>query len=288
MRGLAAPKWVRAVEAHPDTATLRADGLRNLTAVVWALATSARPDGTTCPTWPALTEQAGLSERTVARWLAWLRTRGLLFTVETGSTPGTRGGRQPEVGNRAAVYALTGPLPVDGTVIPPCSHVVRTPYTREGYHDQAQAACGGGASTSLWPRLAPGRTRADRLLLAEELRRIAPDLRELTPRQLRAACGPELRAGWSIDDVLFALDHEPEGRAHWRTAKVKNRYGWVRSRLAPWGGRSRAQRLAQARAIEVERARRARTEFAAADAAATPMPARFRDCLPASVRRRPA
>jgi len=76
-------------------------------AITWALAVAARGDSTTAPTWEQLAEQTDSSQRTVCRWLAWLRDRGLLVVLETGSTPETRPATAALVGNRCAVYVLT-------------------------------------------------------------------------------------------------------------------------------------------------------------------------------------
>jgi hypothetical protein len=106
---LAAPAWLQAVEVHPDVACLRADALRTLQAVVWALAADVRQDkdGTTAPTWAVLVTRTGRSRRTVAHWLAWLQERALLFRAEAGSTAATRPASSTIEGNRSAVYLPT-------------------------------------------------------------------------------------------------------------------------------------------------------------------------------------
>ena len=114
------PGWVRAVQDYPDVGGLRSDAAASLMGVVRVLAGCARVDMTSAPTWAVLVERTGLSRRSVARYLAWLGARGLVVTVEHGSTKQfrpapqrRRGGRVPVVveGNRAAVYLLTAPLP---------------------------------------------------------------------------------------------------------------------------------------------------------------------------------
>lgn len=109
--------WIAAVDAHPDTAVLRADAHNNLRSIAATLARYADwNDLTSRPTWARLAALAGVSQRTVARWTAWLRRRGLLGVVETGSTPATRPMALRDLeGNRAALYLLCHPSPGGGS-----------------------------------------------------------------------------------------------------------------------------------------------------------------------------
>ena len=43
-----------------------------------------------------------------------------------------------------------------------------------------------------------------------------------------------LAAGWSVSDLVYALDHAPDGAAHWHTAPVHSPAGWLRARLGWW------------------------------------------------------
>lgn len=101
--------WLRAVETHPGVLRLRQDGRRGLLAVAGALARWADWQTLTSrPTWATVAAESGLVERSVARWLEWLREAGLLGVVEHGSTPQFRpmALRRESQGNRAAVYVL--------------------------------------------------------------------------------------------------------------------------------------------------------------------------------------
>lgn len=65
-------------------------------------------------TWPVLAEELGVSTRTIASYLAWMRDNGLLLTEVHGTTvryrPGTMyGTRDDGRGNEAAQYRLTIP-----------------------------------------------------------------------------------------------------------------------------------------------------------------------------------
>ena len=95
--------WLRAATAAIDDADLRSDADAALRALVWCLARWAdwsRPL-LSRPTWPVLMEHTNRRRSWLAARLGWLRERGLLGTVEHGSTPATRAaaagrpGRQP-------------------------------------------------------------------------------------------------------------------------------------------------------------------------------------------------
>lgn len=63
---------------------------------------------------------------------------------------------------------------------------------------------------------------------------------------------PWLLAGWTVAQLLHALDHEPDGTARTWTTTVRFPVGWLRSRLAAWldeeHGRPRSAPGEQARA----------------------------------------
>lgn len=269
-RGLPGPTWLRTVQAHPGLAGLRSDAHRNVLALVWALAVDARPDGTTMPTWERLAAQSGLGRRTVARWLAWLQQQQLLLVHETGSTPATRPSGYPVQGNRAAIYVLVKPS-VDETGTPSLGiHFVNTPFAREATPERA--AFGGGLSRQEhWPRSRPATSRSERLQAARQLRADLPVLRQLSDQAVRAAFGVHLRAGWTIADLVYALDHDPSGTAHWRETRVRNAYGWALHRLGLWAGQpARSQLLAQQAATRALEQQQWRTQQAAARAVAVP------------------
>jgi len=269
-RGVPGPKWLRAVQAHPATASLRVDAHRNLLAVAWALAVDARPDGTSLPTWAALVEQTGLGRRTVARWLAFLVAQGLLHVRETGSTPATRPGWQTVQGNRAALYVLIAPR-VDRSGTPPVTHYVSNPNAREAVAQRPAASGGGAVEPRVWPRIRVTATKADRLRASMQLRVDVPALQTMSAKAIRAATGAQMRAGWTLADIVYALDHEPDGKPHWREAAVRNPHGWLRHRLGLWAGHpARSSTLTQLAAKCAEQANRRKAEHAAAAAAAVP------------------
>ncbi|MFG1709781.1 hypothetical protein ACFLIM_42055 [Nonomuraea sp. M3C6] len=91
---------------------------RNLMRLAWQLATRTDATMMTVPkrgaTWDVLAEEVGVSRRTIAYLLAWMREHQLLITVTTGSTPRTRPGSlwghvDDGLGNLAAEYSLIVP-----------------------------------------------------------------------------------------------------------------------------------------------------------------------------------
>lgn len=253
--------WLRAVEAHPDVAALRVDAREHVTALAWALArTASWTELTTRPTWPQLEARTCLSRRTVARWLAWLRTAGLLGVVESGTTPQFSPMALLNGENRAAVYVLAVPSRAQAKRAdasgPEVAEEQRPKLSTaesgtptwsipEGVDPDARAraaepkpgplrgpdcAEGGGP----WPRTRAAGSRHDRLELVRRLQLDAPDLRRLTDRALRHLLRPWLLAGWTVAELLYALDHEPDGTERTWTTGVRSPSGWLICRLQAW------------------------------------------------------
>ena len=259
--------FLRAVDEHPDAAVLRVDALEHLRAVAWVVASMASwADLTARPTWPVLMERTGLSRASVARWLAWLRHRGLLGVVESGTTPRFAPmALAQDAGNRAALYVLCVPETVvvaaaeDVTEIELRSSVKesetptflflsskKNPYPGARASRAAASTAGplrGRTERSdergrpTWPRTAVAHTRADRLALAERLRSSAPALRPLSAPALRSLLRPWLERpelGWTVAWLLHAIDTTPAGQARTWTSDVRAPAGWLRFRLSAW------------------------------------------------------
>src|SRR5664280_2534631 len=58
--------------------------------------------------------------------------------------------------------------------------------------------------------------------------------RRLSAVQVAALVRVFLAAGWSVSDLVYALDHAPDGAAHWHTAPVHSPAGWLAARLGWW------------------------------------------------------
>jgi hypothetical protein len=87
-------------------------------------------------------------------------------------------------------------------------------------------------------------------------------LRRVTPQLLRHVLRPQLSAGWTVADILHALDHTPDGERHWHTGDVRHVAAWVRHRLKAWAGQPAPKPVAA----------RQSTALTAADVAALPRP----------------
>ena len=277
------PTWLRQVEAAADDAHLRADSAESLRAVAWVLATRSRRDRSSAPTWAALVEQTGRSRATVARWLAWLRARGLLAVVTTGAVA-----RGPHEAHQAAVYALTRPAGADAAA-PPCpappvdEDETPGPEGQLNTQDGREARAGGtetAASPPGWSRTRPAATRAERLRLVERLRDETPCLRGPagpSTRALRSVLRPWLVEGWTLADLRWAVDHRPDETPWTFEAAPREPLAWLRWRLRPW-----AEHQAPGRAVERAHAARLaaqeanRQAAAAAKAAAVPVTSEFR------------
>lgn len=259
--------WLAALRAHPDFGLLRADAASRLLELAWVLAARASwRTQTTMPTWATLAELTGLSRRSVARHLAWLRAAGLLGVVETGSTAAARPLALSDGRNRAAVYVLAVPTPepVDETGTPTGVLTVgEDPVARASRSPRPQGGPGDGDASG-WPLHAPTRTGAQRLAAARRLAAELPWLAGVGERRIRHVLRAHLAAGWAVRDVLYALDHAPDGTAWTYTADVTRPGGWLAWRLRQWtaGGVPLPAPLAAvdakaARAREEDRRRRA-------------------------------
>ena len=269
VRSRHAAAWLRAAQAQVDALQLRADARRGLLAVIWQLALIARTDCTTMPTWSALAEATGLSRATVARHLRRLRLVGLLAVLETGSTPATRGrwDLTPREGNRAALYCLTQPastVPAPRTAPPAPQKINETPrVTPEGGSSFLRAGarkkhCLKDDLTS-WSMTATTSTRTEELAAAAVLRRVSLDLHPISARWIRSKVREWLRAGWTVADLLWAIDHDPNGTPRTWTGTAANPAAWLPARLAAWIGHQAPSAVAaatqqrQRRAQAVER-----------------------------------
>jgi hypothetical protein len=120
--------------------------------------------------------------------------------------------------------------------------------------------------------LTPPHAREDtgeHLAPTREVQRRVPVLSEISTRHLRSVLRPFWRSGWTVSDVLWCLDHTPDGSLWPHTDRVRHVPGWIRHRLAPWAGVASPsqQRAAQRQELAAEQAQR-RGEWAARRAAA--------------------
>jgi hypothetical protein len=294
--------WLRAATAAIDDADLRTDADAALRALVWCLARWAdwsRPL-LSRPTWPVLMEHTNRRRSWLAGRLVWLRERGLLGVVEHGSTPATRPLPLAGLaGNRASVYLLctpappvelasaapaappaapemiTDPLPVEEnwTLPSSCRELDQPLRARAGA--EIGSLCSPGekpapAGPSRRP-VRPGAARSGRQEAAGELQRVCPAARRCSAAQVAALIRVFLTAGWTTGDLVYALDHGPDGVQRWYTEPVRSPAGWLRARLTDWldgEGRPRPAHSAELAAAAADHRRRLAAQRAVANAGA--------------------
>ena len=265
--------------------------IKNMLHLIDVLASEAHLDGTVAGRWDRLMERTGVSRATLARHLRDLRELELLTTIETG--------RINEHGQgRCAIYGLSAAptgetmnaessgngeletgLPgresagaVDGSETPngtsygsPKNRARETAIHAKNLHRS-------GLATPGWTRSVPitskGRTRR----AIYELQTLAPDaFATANPVQLRHELAPWFEAGATLTDLLWMLDHKPDGTPWTFTTSVQNWRGWLRHRLSPWTGHlppSVTKR--QAHAADLTHLAQAREAHQAARFSATP------------------
>lgn len=262
-RARSQPAALRALEhrinEEADLGRLRADAEKNALNVARALIFSAHWRTMTLrPGWDTLTDRTGLSRSTIQRVIRRLRDWGFLGIVSTGSTWRTRGCRQDdEDGDLAAEYVLCVPAqePVEITDSPSLLRQEERSKPHASARENAQED-----AARPWPMHQPPETRGQRLAATQRLQQQAPVLGRLGDRQLRSILKPWYQQGWTPAQVLYALDHTPDGALRWHTADVRHVPGWIRSRLAAWDGRTPPRQLGAGRT----------TDLAAADVAQLP------------------
>ncbi|MGI8417418.1 MAG: hypothetical protein ACR2P2_14685 [Nakamurella sp.] len=170
-----------------------------------------------------------------------MREHQLIAHVEQGSTEQYRKGPADGAGNRAAVYVLIEPAPLQRTVTPslPSEKVLPSPRATPGLSTPQAAlrAAGSPEKTPHWPANAVTHSRRDRLAAAETMQATNPVAALISLHQLRSIARPWLTAGWCIRDLLHALDYGPDGTAHayaYQLADLRCPAGWIAYRWRFW------------------------------------------------------
>ena len=117
----------------------------------------------------------------------------------------------------------------------------------------------------------PGSARSGRLEAAGALQRVCPPARRCSAAQVAALIRVFLAAGWTTGDLVYALDHGPDGVQRWYTEPVRSPAGWLAARLGWWtdaAGAVRPSHTAQLAAAAATHRRRLAGQQAAAEAAA--------------------
>lgn len=268
--------WERAVVQVLEP-SCNAAGRRTLHAFARAILQSVDATRTTRGTWAQWARLIGRCPRTVARWIARLRHAGWLRTVASGRraehAPRSNAGR-----NDAPVYVLTCPRswPGERTVTPPLGEPFVTPHASRSTASAdpigplrgtdpplaAQAPPTGHPAVNRpgpkWPGHATTTSLDEMSLAAAELRRRLPVLGQQRVSAIRHQLVRFLRAGWTVVDLAWAIDHRPDGTPwpHDGATGVRNPRGWLAHRLRAWRDpsgepvRSRSQRAKAERAHE--------------------------------------
>ncbi|MBP2371342.1 hypothetical protein [Pseudonocardia parietis] len=273
-------EWYRGLLSSTWYQQIRRDAAGRLCGLLTELGLRADWDThTSWPTWERLQEASGWRRSSTASWLAELQRQGWLLRVEGGSTPRYRPmALQHLSGNRAAVYQLRVPAQdAAERAIPTlpnpdadaCSETAQsetwTPTHTPKYLSKTYTGVPIRASTRIHNSQlsAPSRrengpdgpgqeekqgshfdrrvpvTHAEMLAAAAELR-TDPALRRLTPRWIRAIVRTWWQAGWTNNDLRFALEHHPSTTGPARpvdrcpAAQLRRPDGWLRHRLSAW------------------------------------------------------
>ncbi|UYY83713.1 GntR family transcriptional regulator (plasmid) [Arthrobacter sp. YA7-1] len=251
---------------HENFAVRNRNGQATIVAVLRALIDRADYETMTSrPGWEALIEATGTSRTTVARVLRLLIAWGVVGRVASGrQAKYAATGPDGERINEAAVYVLCTPSPlalVNKVGTPPAlggSHLIEKELTHtraRGKSSQTDVApprliptgAASGAPSAqvawrpelLWPAHRTPKRRDQRVAAASEIRYRSFPLRSMTPKDVASSCRDFFLAGWTVADILHALDWRPDG-AQWPhsgapdTKDPWRMRGWLRHRLSAW------------------------------------------------------
>lgn len=297
-------EWVREVLEHPEFVMARRDTRRAVEAIAQVLAGASESRSMLVRrlTWEAMAERLGCATRTVARLLQKLHQAGLLGRVAAGRSarfaPPDKDGEQHA---DSAVYVLAVPVPAvdsgDEPVTPSHPQVSSNNPSHASACSAREAAAleaieaarlsgrrlSGGADRRMveslpaahrdpfWDVRRVPETRVEMLAAAAEMRRRSFVLRRASLRAVRSLGRDFWESGWTVADVLRALDQRPDGTPwpHSGAHGVRSVRAWAAHRLRRWRGaagcplpspeeRRRAHR--EAVLVEQERARQERLE----------------------------
>ncbi|MCZ2404847.1 hypothetical protein IV498_17125 [Paenarthrobacter sp. Z7-10] len=255
-----------ALLGHEFFAARNRNGQATIMAVLNALIQRADYESmTTRPGWENLVTVTGTSRTTVARVLRLLINWGIIGRVATGrQAKYAAAGPDGERINEAAVYVLCTPSPLalvnkDGT--PPAlggSHLNKRKLTHtraqeKSFHQdvatprliiEGAASCAPAAQVPWrpeiqWPTHRTTKRRIQRAAAAAEIRNRSFPLRCMTTKDVASSCRDFFLAGWTVADILHALDWKPDNTAWPHSGAPDTREpwrirGWMRHRLGAW------------------------------------------------------
>ncbi|WP_147271448.1 helix-turn-helix domain-containing protein [Brevibacterium aurantiacum] len=231
--------WLRAVDEWINDLDMRSDGRENRRKLARVIGFNAdwKTLTTNTLTWATISERTDMSRATVARHLLALHEAGWIGRVAAGRSAAAKqaaGWKGDDAFiNDAPVYALT--QPVDDAAV----DINETPPTVSGYKEfparAHEAETPPGAATRPYPsKAADGRPNAvpahrklpawpghvtptskdEKILAGREWAHLVPALRKLSDEHLRFLAKDFFTAGWTLRDLIVALDNLPDGRAH--------------------------------------------------------------------------
>jgi DNA-binding transcriptional ArsR family regulator len=212
-----------------------------------------------------LSRLSGIPLSTLRRHIRTLRDMGLLGLVANGrmalfAEAGPDGKKTAE----AAVYVLCVPAPFAAAQNAPRTEAVEetehpsrvsgslVKELKEPTHAREPKTKNRGSNpipedqdlpqrrsqVTHWPENRPTSSKRQRYAAGAQLRSLSPALRALSLRDVASSCRDHLLAGYTVRDILHAIDHTPEGPRGMLSltredgpARVR---GWLRWRLAAW------------------------------------------------------
>lgn len=245
-------KWLRAVDEWINDLDMRLDGRENRRRLARVLGFNAdwKTLTTNTLTWSTISERTGMSRATVARHLLALHEAGWIGRVAAGRSAAAKqaaGWKGDDAFiNDAPVYALTQPVDdaaVDINETPPTvsgykefparAHEAGTPPGAATRHSSTKAADGRPSAVPAhrtlptWPGHVTPSSKNERILAGREWARLVPALNKLSDRHLAFLAKDFFAAGWTIRDLMTALDSLPNG---WKQGQ------FVDGRWVPFSG----------------------------------------------------
>lgn len=262
-------RWLRSIQELAEFQLARKD----LKANIWRFANAvAQCPGfdpasmTIMPIWQRLQERFGFPSKSISNYFRRLRDWGVLAVVATGRTAEFTPKSSGRTDNEAAIYVLLEKVDeevVEKSSVPVPNRAVNNPPHARADEDSKPQNDAASPHTSLkraaqrreinhqllnrtepfWDPNATtnagtkrARREAERLASLELQFRSFPLQRISTPH-VAAICRPFFRAGWTIKDILHAIDWRPntDARYHHDGANgVENTGAWLKYRLGKW------------------------------------------------------
>jgi len=272
VRSASGSEWIRDTLDCDEFHAMRPQKRRGMAKLIPLIPRSLeRSSMTVMPGIDYLAQTAGIGKRSVERYMSDLHAWGRLGTVARGRTAAW----SPNGTNERAVYVLTKPAPffvvdktggptapaelVDPTgararnKTPKATAAPRLPYQatsgRSDLHpaNRRQEFWPGDATTSAKTK---GARRAAEAQASRELRSRSFPLRQGSIAEVATACREWFMAGWTVNDILYPIDHKPRGGQwpHDGADGVADIGRWLKYRLGAWKRdgtviRSKTQRI---------------------------------------------